>query len=186
MGLWGLVFSLRHGFHAWLRKPCKQSNGTMKGTVNCSASRKNSSLGQGFFKHLFSQTNHMCTCSARSPGTEGCALPWCSPSAHSSSSPAISHIAGLGGHALMPWASCHPPVSSGVFMLLRFYGFVFTTPGVHVKGKCNSCLGFCDIFVFKLKFPKRTLTLPGPEAQPNPTADDTYLMAWKETSEGCQ
>ena len=175
-----------HHFHVWLRKSYKQYNGTMKETVNCSVGRKNGGLEQGFFKQLCSQRNHVCNCSVRSPSTAGCALPWYSPSAHPSSSPTISPTVDLGGHAQMPWASCLPPVSSGGFMTLRFYGFIFTTPGVHVKGKWNSCFGFCDIFVFKLKLPKRTLTLPGPQAQPNPTVDDIYLMAWKGTSEGCQ
>lgn len=158
----------------------------MKETVNCSARRKNGGWEQGFFKQLCSQRNHICECSVRSPNTAGCVLPWCSPSAHPSSSPAISPTVGLGGHAQMPWATCLPPVSSGGFVVLKFYIFIFTTPGVQVKGKWNSCFGFCDTFLFKLMLPKRTLILPGPQAQPNPTVDDIYLMAWKGTSEGCQ
>lgn len=62
-------------------------------------------------------------------------------------------------------------------MVLRFHVFIFTAPGVHVKGKWNLCFGFWDIFVSKLKFPRRTLTLLGPRAQPNPTVDGIYLMA---------
>lgn len=159
-------------------------NSITKETVNFSAGRKNGSLEQGFFKQLCSQRNPVCNCSVRSSGSAGCALPWCSPSAQPS--PDIPPTVGLGGHAQMPWACCLPPVSSRGFIILRFYVFIFTTPGVHVKGKWNSCFGFCDIFVFRIKFPKRTLTLPGPQAQPNPTADDLYLMAWKGTSGRCQ
>lgn len=62
--------------------------------------------------------------------------------------------------------------SSGAFMILRFYAFVFTAPSVRVKRKWNSCFGFCDFFVFKLKLPKRTLTLAGPQAQPYPTVSN--------------
>lgn len=62
------------------------------------------------------------------------------------------------------------------FMILNFCVFIFTMPGVHVKGKWNSCFSFCDISTLKVKFPKRTLTLPGPQALPNPTVDYIYLM----------
>lgn len=55
------------------------------------------------------------------------------PSAHPSSS-LWAGEAKLKHHELC--VRC-PPVISGGFMVLGTYGFIFTTPGVHVKGKWN-------------------------------------------------
>lgn len=166
-----------HGFRVWLKWKSPTSRVMARWTKQCR--QEGRQLRAAIFKQLWSQRNHVCDCSVRSPSTAGCALSWYSPSAHPSSSLAISPSVGWGDHAQMLWAICFTPVISEGFMILGAYGFIFTSPGAHGKGKLDSCFGFCDIFVFKFKFPKRTLALPGPKAEPNPTVDDLYLTAWK-------
>lgn len=131
----------------------------------------------GGFKQLCSQRNHVCNSRVRSPSTGGFALPQhssllvCPPVWTSSPLNSWEHI--LRCHEL----TIFHQFLQEFFVILRFYVFILTMPGVYVNGKWNSCFSFCDIFVLNLKFPKRALTLPGPQAQPNPTADDIYLMA---------
>jgi len=61
-----------HHFHAWLRKPCKKYNGTMKEKVQAG---RTVAWSRDFLNSLTLRETVSVNCSVRSPSTAGCALP---------------------------------------------------------------------------------------------------------------